>query len=227
MLFCVLCNLLIFAVAHINFLHESTISSYALLYLNKIWSMIFVPLAAIFSISRGSERGVHALIFFPLLFSLTKVVYYLPYYYELYVLEGYMVSTEALLTSAFLTATVFLVSYAHVLIYVLITKLLGYLFARRNIDPEAAVSPFDLSHPTALTSLGCATLGFIYTVVFELLDTIPFLKLYMSTLSGTEIVTMIFNYVLIIGIHVGIYSTSVKHSFPTYYHTAESTDSEE
>ena len=187
-------------------------------YLLKVWTIVFPPLAAIFTMSKRALSGNGAVFLSPLLFSLTKVIYYLPYYYELYVLEEQMVSSDALLMSAILTAFDVALSYVHILIYALIALLVLRLFGRsEESDAENEVSPYDFSHPSVTVPLTAAMLGLLYSIAFELIDTVSFLEIYMTTVNSNEIATMLINYVLIIALHTAIHFVSVKRSFLSYY----------
>lgn len=220
-LFFIIGNLVLFIFAHLDFLLETAFTGVALLYLEKIWNMLFPPLAAIFTLSKMRSRGTLSLFISPFLFALTKAFYYFLYYYEYLVIDGYITSSEALLDSCVLTGAVILISYVHILIYVLTSSLVLKLFAQNRDRGSTEHSPYDFSDPVTLASLTPAVLGLIYTLVFEILDTVSFIRSYFSTATVTEILTITVNYLLIIGIHLLLYFLSVKDSLPAYYKSGD------
>ena len=210
-------NLVLFICAHFSFIDDTSVITYIHLYLFKIWNMVFPTLVAILTVAKARARGKASLFTLPLLLSLTKAIYYLPYYYELYVLEAYYVSTDAVLDASILTASVILISYVHILVYSLLTMLALKLIARGDDDRgDRELSPYDLSNPGVLTAIVPIVLSLIYTFISELIDTVSFLKVNISTLNSNEIITMITNYLLMIVVHLLIYYVVIKKSLCIY-----------
>ena len=210
-------NLTVFISAHLSFLSDSDILSVLHLYIYKVWNMIFPPLAAILTFSQYSAHTISCLFTAPILFSLTKLAYYLPYYYEYYVLSKNMVSVDALVMSSLRTLSIFLLSYIHVLLISLVILAVIRLLSLKDCGTNEKPSLYDFSHPSVIASLTAWTLGLVYTFIFEISDTVSFLKTGLNSIDAAEISTIVLNYVLIIAIHAGMYVFSVKKSLLNHY----------
>lgn len=201
-------NALVFLLAHLYFLTESTVLFYVELYFEKIWNFIFPLIAVRFALS-ALEEGRPRAVFSLLISALSRALFLIPFYYEYYVLTEGLASGDAVITALLRCAVMLVMTALSLSLYFLLALLVGSLMKRRcgadaplseYLKIEGTPSLFDLATPAVAASGAVALAELIRSLASEIKDTVDFLKASISTVTPVELFTVVFNYILLIAL---------------------------
>ncbi len=203
-------NITVFLLAHIYYLTDNTFMMYLELYAEKIWSFLFPLLAVRFAQNSLRSSGARPAVLTVSLAVVTRALFLFPFYYEYYVLDGGFVTSDALLLALLRTVILLFASLIHIALYFLLSLLIARaLRARREDDGTlgeyleisgSTPSLFDFSCPPVLVSAVLSAVELLRSLIFEIADTVEFLSSSLGTLLPVELLTMIFNYVLLVAL---------------------------
>ncbi|MBQ7363494.1 MAG: hypothetical protein IJW48_03470 [Clostridia bacterium] len=203
-------SITVFLLAHIYYLTKNTFMMYLELYAEKIWSFLFPLLAVRFALSELAAHGARSAVLSAVISVLTRTVFLFPFYYEYYVLDEGFVTSDALLLSLLRTLIMLLASAIHVALYLLLALLTARVIRARRGDGaplgeylslgSSVPSLFDFVSPAVSVSALLAAVELVYSLILEIIDTAEFLTASIVTLEPLELFTMVFNYVLLIGL---------------------------
>lgn len=209
LLYVALSTLLLFLIAHINYLGESSALAYLHLYSLKIWTFLFPVICAYLLFVAYAKAGIlNSLLFAPAL-AVLRCLYYFPYFYEYYVLDCGYTTLDSLIMSAFRSLGEFLLGFAHILLFFFVAVLVIKLMKKRtaaDTTPREYVlsntdaSAFEFSVPTVAASLTVCALELAYSLAIEIRDTVTFISSAGHSMSTPELIVIIINYILIISL---------------------------
>ena len=201
-------SIAVFLLAHIYYLTESTALMYVELYAEKIWSFLF-PLLAVRMALSSLAYGIRGAVLSLTLAVLSRTVFFYPFYYEYYVLDGGFVTGDALLAAALHTGILLLGTAVHVCLYYLLAIITGRVLRERSgenltlgeyLTCNEPLSIFDVTSPAVLISLIIAALELVYSLIREIIDTAEFLSTPSLGIEPVEIFTLVFNYILLLAL---------------------------
>ena len=210
LIYSILAFFAVFVSAHIYYLAESSPLVYLHLYASKIWDFLFPAISAFAVTVFFVRRGFPAALLLTLSFSLSKLIYAMPFYYEYYVLDIGYTSADALLLSSIRSAADIAVLFIHIFALVIISLCILHLVLKKSgseaplseslTDATSTESSFDFSSPSVVLSLTLSVCQLIYSLTFEIIDTVEFLKDTVGNILFTELITIIINYILFISL---------------------------
>ena len=212
LLYFILASLTVFLTAHIYYLSEnSSIPLYLHLYSTKIWDFFFPLICAYLMLMVYAKRGYLSAFVLALSLLITRLAYYFPYFYEYFVLEAGYTSGDALFLSSLRSLLMISLSFIHILaLFFGMLLLLNVIKVRGNADAtstkekllsnDSMTSSFDFSSGAVIASFALSLAQLVYSLVLEIIDTVEFLSTSIGTLLLSELLTMIFNYILLIAL---------------------------
>lgn len=208
--------LTVFLSGHTAYLVENAAFSYLHLYLDKIYVFIMPMLAGWLTLFFAREKRIFSLFCLSFFYTITALLYILPYRYEYLILfEGYMTG-EAILISFLYALLMLLENYVTVLAHIFFTLLISRMLYKKPraeiFRAEQTASPFMLDTPYVGAALITSVLAFFISLAGEIYDTVVFLSEAIDTINTIELITILANYLLIIALFVLSYLLLVRFS---------------
>ena len=208
-------NLLIFLISYVGSLVASDlfggILEYLGFYLLSALEFLTVPVLATIMLVYYARRGMSKALSSVLILASARDLYVLPYYYLEYVytygsLDALLLSLFGCLRTALLTATGAVISLCIALTVLRLT------LKKKHTElvpmlPEllGKKSDLDFLKPESLPLLIFVLLKFAISLILEIIYTVSFFISYGADYSAIEILTMLFDYVLLFALLVGGY----------------------
>ena len=211
-------NILAYLTVHLDYLFEPDALRYISMYVTSAWEFAYPVISLALILFVYSRSGLKTAFLSGALFSAARFFYTFFYYYLHFVINLSFVSSEAVLLSLLTSIGLIIATYLHLLVLFGIAILILHLSNRhrgeavpmRKIISDGCDGITDLDSRVVICVLSASLLQFILNLALEIKDTADFLSTSMNTASVPELITIIFNYVFLLGILILTHTSSMK-----------------
>ena len=203
-------NIAVYVFYHISYLMEYNWFEYVRTYIAEIWEFLFIPISVVVMLELHSQNRKLDAFKTALLCSVARVFYTIPFYYMEYMRESYPPNSfDSFIISMLFTLITVVITFAHLYFVYGILLLIYHLRSKGDKDHLAkslnGKASFDFSSPASLICLIVCLLQFVIKLVGVIVDTVSFLLQYGGGYTLPEILTMLLDYVICIGLLVVSY----------------------
>ncbi len=197
---------LAFYIAAFTLPHEVT--AYAYYYLVEVVDFALPVFAAFTVYIAYSKLGVGGALIRAIVPSVTTLAYVFPYHAFAYAYEQ-MVITDVLLYSSIQAAFALVVAYVKIVALAFVMIFASRMRTKKHTLGKISSNPaFDLSIPLNFAIFASTAAMFVYKLAIEIYDTVVYITEYIETYVTSEIVYMVFRYIflliLLLGVHFAV-----------------------
>lgn len=194
-----------------NYLFDSVVLTYIWVFAKKLTYLLPLLITASITLIIYCVFGKKAAYLALIPFSLSRIIYFFPYFYLQFIFDGFD-STESLLYAALSSLAEAALAYAlSLLVFGVMLLIVKKSNAGRAQLDEIIFkkTSLDFSNPLSLAFTVVSILGFSYYFISEIIDTVAILSSYYGTLTLGEIAYMLFSYVFDVALIFAYYFTLV------------------
>ena len=201
----VLVNVSVYALYHVSYLMDYNWFEYIHIYIAEIWEFLFVPICTVVMLKAGCKRGWVYSLKIAATSIAARVFYTIPFYYMEFMRNSYPPNSfDSIILSIIYTVFEMLVTLAH--FYVIC----GFIFwvcrvrGKGNRDYLASAligeADFDFSTSSSLVLLIVCLVQFAIKLIGLISDTVSFFIEFGGGYTLAEILVILFDYVVCIGL---------------------------
>ena len=210
-----LCNLTVYACYHISYLLGYGLLEYIRSYVADIWEFLHIPLVAVFMLEAKHRGGNMLALRLAALASVSRIFYCIPYYYMEFMKASYPPnSVDSIILSLLFTFVMVVLTFAHLyLIYGLI-HLFCHIWSKGQKDFFSRAFSEDVSFSftsdASVICLAVCLIQFIIKLIGVISDTISFLGDYGGAYTIPEIITILLDYIICLGLFAFSYIMLIR-----------------
>ncbi len=200
-------NLAIYSLYHISYLLGYNWFEYIRTYAADIIEFLLIPIVVVIMLEASTARGQRQALTIAILASLSRFSYCIPFYYMEFMKASYPPnSTDSIILALVFTIAIILITFGHLyFIYGIVHLFCKLKSKNQNAYLEKALSSkasLDFSSPTSVVYLVICLCQFVIKLISVVIDTVSFLAEFGGAYTLVEILTLLLDYVICLGLLV-------------------------